>query len=174
MRELLAALETLPDTHIVFTLPNADPEGRQLIDAVHEFVARCGPRAKAFASLGQQRYLSLVAQVDAVVGNSSSGLAEVPSFRKPTINIGDRQRGRLKAQSVIDCEPTRASISAALERAGTPEFRHLLETAVNPYGSGGASERVVEVLERTSFDGLLKKTFHDLAVAPSTGERVPP
>ena len=105
-----------------------------LIDA---FVAEHPARSKAFTSLGQLRYLSAVACVDAVVGNSSSGLAEVPSLRKATVNIGDRQRGRLKAASVIDCLPEKAAILAALAQVYSPEFREMLPHAENPFGQWG-------------------------------------
>lgn len=165
MAELLAALETLPDTHLIFTLPNADTEGRGLVRQINAFVDRHPQRAKAFTSMGQLRYLSAVAQVDAVVGNSSSGLAEVPTLKKPTINIGDRQRGRLRAASVIDCAPQRAAILAALREIETPEFQARLATTVNPYGNGGASEAIVAALESLAaqpFDLLLKKRFQDL------------
>jgi GDP/UDP-N,N'-diacetylbacillosamine 2-epimerase (hydrolysing) len=162
MAELLAALEALEDTHLIFTMPNADTDGRILIDMVEQFVATHS-NARAYTSLGQLRYLSCIRQMDGVVGNSSSGLAEVPSFRKGTINIGDRQRGRLKAGSVIDCAPERQSIAAALRTLYSPEFQAELETVRNPYGEGGASEKVVRVLQEYPLDTLLKKTFYDLA-----------
>jgi GDP/UDP-N,N'-diacetylbacillosamine 2-epimerase (hydrolysing) len=162
MAELLAALDQRTDTRLVFTMPNADPDSRPLIAMVHEYVAN-RPNARAFTSLGQLRYLSLVGQVDGVVGNSSSGLTEVPTFRKGTVNIGDRQRGRLKAASVIDCTPNRASITAALERLYSPAFRATLATVRNPYGDGGASERIVQTLRDVSLDDILKKRFHDSA-----------
>jgi GDP/UDP-N,N'-diacetylbacillosamine 2-epimerase (hydrolysing) len=160
MAELLAALDALEDTHLIFTMPNADTDGRVLIDMVEQFVAS-HPNARAYTSLGQLRYLSCISQVDGVVGNSSSGLAEVPSFRKGTVNIGDRQRGRLKAQSVIDCAPERQAISQALRTLYSPEFQARLPHVRNPYGEGGASEKVVRVLQEYPLDGLLKKTFHD-------------
>ena len=162
MAELLAALEALEDTHLIFTMPNADTDGRILIDMVEQFVATHS-NARAYTSLGQLRYLSCIRQMDGVVGNSSSGLAEVPSFRKGTVNIGDRQRGRLKAGSVIDCAPERQSIAAALRTLYSPEFQAELETVRNPYGEGGASEKVVRVLQEYPLDTLLKKTFYDLA-----------
>lgn len=162
MAELLAALEELEDTHLIFTMPNADTDGRILIDMVEQFVA-IHSNARAYTSLGQLRYLSCIRQMDGVVGNSSSGLAEVPSFRKGTINIGDRQRGRLKADSVIDCAPDRHSIAAALHTLYSPEFQAQLATVRNPYGEGGASEKVVRVLQEYPLDTLLKKTFYDLA-----------
>lgn len=162
MAELLAALEALEDTHLIFTMPNADTDGRILIAMIERFVAT-HPHARAYTSLGQLRYLSCIRQVDGVVGNSSSGLAEVPSFHKGTVNIGDRQRGRLKADSVIDCAPDRQSIAAALRTLYSPEFQARLATVRNPYGEGGASEKVVRVLQEYPLDTLLKKTFYDLA-----------
>jgi GDP/UDP-N,N'-diacetylbacillosamine 2-epimerase (hydrolysing) len=162
MRALLAALDELKDTHIIFTMPNSDTDGRQLIRLVHDFVTEHPGSAKAFTSLGQLRYLSAVSWVDAVVGNSSSGIAEVPSLGKGTINIGDRQRGRLRAASVIDCVPERSAILSSLETLYSPEFQTMLADIVNPYGSGGATERIVRVLETTDFSVLLKKSFFDL------------
>lgn len=162
MAELLVALDVLEDTHLIFTMPNADTDGRILIAMIEQFVA-ARPHARAYTSLGQLRYLSCIRQVDGVVGNSSSGLAEVPSFHKGTVNIGDRQRGRLKAESVIDCSPERESIAGALRTLYSPEFQAQLATVRNPYGEGGASEKVVRVLQEYPLDTLLKKTFYDLA-----------
>lgn len=163
MAELLAALAELKDTQLVFTMPNADTDGRALIKMVQQFVAQ-HPNARAYTSLGQLRYLSCVAQVDGVVGNSSSGLAEVPSFKKGTINIGDRQRGRLQATSVINCAPTRLGISAALKRLYTADFQVNLSQTRNPYGDGGASEKVVKTIKHCAIDGIAKKVFYDLPV----------
>jgi GDP/UDP-N,N'-diacetylbacillosamine 2-epimerase (hydrolysing) len=161
MQELLAALEPLEDTRLIFTLPNADTDSRVLFGSVEKFVAQ-HENARAYTSLGQLRYLSCIRQVDGVVGNSSSGLTEVPSFRKGTVNIGDRQRGRLKAKSVIDCDPNRRSITDALERLYSPAFQAALATVRNPYGEGGASEQIVRVLREHSLEALVKKSFHDI------------
>lgn len=161
MRELLAVLEQLTQTHLIFTLPNADTQSRALIRMVEEYVASHS-NARAYASLGQLRYLSCVAQVDGVVGNSSSGLTEVPTLRKGTVNIGDRQRGRLRAASVIDCEPARQSIDAAIRKLYSPEFQAVLQSTRNPYGDGGASARVVAVLRECRLEGLTRKSFFDL------------
>ena len=160
MDELLAALAELQDTGLIFTMPNADTEGRVLFEKIEEFCAQ-HPRANAYTSLGQLRYLSCIQHVDGVVGNSSSGLAEVPTFKKGTINIGDRQRGRLRAASVIDCEPKRASIRAALGELFSAEFQSRLPAVKNPYGNGGASDAIVEELEQRPLDELLKKHFYD-------------
>lgn len=160
MSELLAALAGLRDTQLIFTMPNADTGSRELIRMVEQFAAG-HPNARAFTSLGHLRYLSCVVQVDGVIGNSSSGLLEVPSFKKGTINIGDRQRGRLQAASVINCRPARLDITSALKKLYSAEFQAGLSQLRNPYGEGGASERVVDVIRRCSLDGLVKKDFHD-------------
>lgn len=161
MTELLASLTLLKDTGLIFTMPNADTDGRVLRKMVEEFVVQ-HPNARAYTSLGQQRYLSCIEQVDGVVGNSSSGLTEVPSFRKGTINIGDRQRGRLQAKSVINCEPIRKDISFAVETLYSPGFQSVLAEVRNPYGEGGASEKIVEVAKEIALEGMVKKVFHDL------------
>lgn len=161
MAELLAALQGLRDTHLIFTMPNADTGGRALFALIESFVAR-HPNARCYTSLGSLRYLSCIRHVDAVLGNSSSGLTEVPSFRKATINIGDRQRGRLKAASIIDCEPQRNSIGAALSRLYSPQFQATLPLVRNPYGEGGASERIVQILATHPLENLMQKAFHDL------------
>jgi GDP/UDP-N,N'-diacetylbacillosamine 2-epimerase (hydrolysing) len=164
MQTLLTALAELKDTHLIFTLPNADTDGRSLIKMVEQFVAK-HPNASAYTSLGQLRYLSCIAQVDGVVGNSSSGLTEVPIFKKGTLNIGDRQRGRLQANSVINCEPTLESIRVALDQLYSSEFQASLKSVKNPYGEGGASEKIVDTLKYYDLSTLLKKKFHDLPAA---------
>lgn len=163
MTELLAALAELKDTQIIFTLPNADTDGRVLIKMIEQFVAQRS-NAHAFTSLGQLRYLSCVAYVDGVVGNSSSGLLEVPSFNKGTVNIGDRQRGRLQAESVINCQPIQKSIAAALEKLYSLDFQTSLKDVNNPYGEGGASEKVVNIIKSYAIDCLTKKAFYDLPI----------
>jgi GDP/UDP-N,N'-diacetylbacillosamine 2-epimerase (hydrolysing) len=162
MAELLAALGALEDTHLIFTMPNADTDNAVLFDMVERFVAGRA-NARAYPSLGQLRYLSCIRHVDGVVGNSSSGLTEVPSFAKGTVNIGDRQRGRLKAESVIDCNPDRQSIAAAFKRLYSPAFQATLKTVRNPYGEGGASQRIVQVLQDYPLQSVLKKSFYGLS-----------
>ena len=161
MEELLAALSDLEGTQLIFTLPNADTDGRAMAKLVEQFVTQ-HPNARAYTSLGQLRYLSCVAQADGVVGNSSSGLAEVPSFKKGTINIGDRQRGRLQAASIINCKPNKKSIASALKQLYSTGFQARLSQVINPYGEGGASKKVVGILKQYAIDGIVKKTFHDL------------
>lgn len=170
MEELLEALTHLKDTQLIFTLPNADTDGRVLIKLVEKFVVQY-PNAHAYISLGQLRYLSCIAQVDGVVGNSSSGLSEVPSFKKGTINIGDRQRGRLQAESVINCEPSRGSIAAALVQLYSTDFQARLCQVINPYGEGGASEKVINTLKHYPIAGIVKKTFYDLSINSDSGSK---
>ena len=162
MQELLQALTLQEDTHLIFTMPNADTDGRVVFKMIEDFVKQQPETRKAFTSLGQLRYLSCLRHVDAVVGNSSSGLAEAPSFRIGTINIGDRQRGRLKAKSVIDCQPTRQSIRKAFESLYSHAFQEQLTYIQNPYGEGGASEKIVKMLKNLRFEDQLKKKFYDL------------
>ncbi len=163
-KQLLLALDGLDDTHIIFTKANSDTDGRKINFMIDSYVAANSGKSVAFTSLGQLRYLSALQYVDAVVGNSSSGLTEAPSFNIGTINIGDRQQGRIKAESVIDCEPNQAMISVALNKLYSPEFRNSLPTASNPYGKGGASKKIADTLRTFSLSNILKKTFNDLYV----------
>lgn len=157
LAELLAALDSFADTTgLFFTMPNSDPGGRKLAATLSQWVAG-RPHARVFTSLGQVRYLSLMAHVDAVVGNSSSGLYEAPSFRIPTVNIGNRQQGRLAADSVLHCAPDRHAIAAALRTALELDCSR----TVNPYGDGNSAARIVEALTQISNPrALLKKHFH--------------
>ena len=159
--QLLLALGRLTDTGLIFTLPNADACGRSFITKIKDFCA-AKSSASCFESLGQSRYFSCVRQVDCVVGNSSSGLLEVPSFKKATINIGSRQAGRLKSSSVIDCLPTSESILDAINRSYSSEFRELLKCSSNPYGNGGAVESILAVLEKFPLRNILQKKFFDI------------
>lgn len=164
MQQLLEALGGLGDgVGIVFTMPNADNDGRVIRAKIEEFVSGSQGRAAAYESLGSTRYLSVMAQVDMVVGNSSSGLYETPSLHKPTVNIGDRQRGRLRAASVIDCTPEAAQIRGAIARAFSLDCSQI----VNPYGDGHAADKIVaQILALTDPKALLQKRFHDLQAAP--------
>jgi UDP-N-acetylglucosamine 2-epimerase (non-hydrolysing)/GDP/UDP-N,N'-diacetylbacillosamine 2-epimerase (hydrolysing) len=159
LNELLAALREIdPAISIVFTLANADADGRALNAAIEAF-AKSRPNTYAHASLGPERYLNLMRRAAAVVGNSSSGLYEAPSFDVPTVNIGRRQEGRLRARSVLDCKPERGAIGAALQKA----LALRLKGTVNPYGDGEASARIVAVLKAISdWSGLVYKSFQDL------------
>lgn len=161
--ELLGALDQFKDLKIIFTKPNSDPNGRVLIKYIDEYVSSNPDRAVSFVSMGQLNYLSAIQHVDVVLGNSSSGIIEVPSLGKPTVNIGDRQKGRIKAESVIDCKPQKASIVKSLEKAFTPEFSEFCKTVKNPYGDGNSAEVILDIL-KTRIGKLtsLKKTFYNL------------
>lgn len=158
---LLEALEMLADTNLIFTYSNADTEGKEINRLIEKFVSKKANRI-AFKSLGQLKYLSCMSQVDGVVGNSSSGLIEAPSFKKGTINIGDRQRGRLIASSVIECFPNRKSILDAIKKLYSKDFQNSLSSVVNPYGEGFASEKILTILKNVSFNNKIKKKFNDI------------
>lgn len=161
-KEILNALMKFKDFGVIFTMPNSDLDGEILFSMIKNFV-KSRSNAFAFESLGQQKYFSCLKIVDLVIGNSSSGLIEVPSFKIPTINIGDRQRGRLKASSVIDCDPLESAITKSIKRGLSPSFRSSLKKVNNPYGKKGASSRIVSVLESVSFKNLLKKEFYNIS-----------
>lgn len=161
IESLIEALDSFPGATVIFTMPGADPEHQVIADRIAEAVAVRAPDWHFVASLGQQKYLSLVAVASAVVGNSSSGLLEAPTLRTPTVNIGNRQRGRLMARSVVQAEATTADITRALHRALSPEFLATLENTVNPYGTGGAVDKIVKLLEETDFSRLGPKIHYD-------------
>lgn len=158
---MLEALDSLHDATIVFTGVNADPGHKRLHDRIAHFVAHQPAKRSMVTSLGQARYLGLLRIADAVIGNSSSGMIEAPALRIPTVNIGDRQKGRLHAASVIDAQPRTDDIRRAVERALDPSFRRDLPPVVSRYGLGDASKKIVEALKTTSLEGILKKHFVD-------------
>ncbi len=161
---LLDTIDGLKETKIIFTKANSDTDGRIINAMIDAYVADNAQKSVGFASLGQLRYLSALQYVDAVVGNSSSGLTEAPSFAIGTINIGDRQKGRLRASSVIDCIPTRENISEAFETLYSKEFQQTLKDAKNPYGGGNASHSILKVLKEVPLNGLLKKSFYNMGM----------
>ncbi|MGJ0318155.1 UDP-N-acetylglucosamine 2-epimerase [Aliarcobacter cryaerophilus] len=161
-QQLLDAIDELEDTNIIFTKANSDTDGRVINTMIDEYGTKNSHKSIVFTSLGQLRYLSALQYVDAVVGNSSSGLAEAPSFKIGTINIGDRQKGRIKASSVIDCEPNKDSILKSFEKLYSKEFQETLKTTINPYGDGYASKKIVEILKSVDLKNILKKSFYDL------------
>ncbi|MDZ7817714.1 MAG: UDP-N-acetylglucosamine 2-epimerase [Aliarcobacter sp.] len=163
-QELLDVIDELKNTNIIFTKANSDTDGRIINQMIDEYVAKNYHKSIGFISLGQQRYLSALQYVDAVVGNSSSGLLEAPSFRIGTINIGDRQKGRIKAQSVINSEANKTSILKSFSKLYSKEFQELLKESKNPYGDGIASLKIIEVLKTTNLANILKKSFYDLKV----------
>ena len=161
---LLDVLNDLKDVYLIFTMPNADSDSRIIKQMIDEFVSIHKQRSISFTSMGHLNYLSTLQFVDGVVGNSSSGLAEVPTFKIGTVNIGDRQKGRLKSKSVIDCEPTEKSIKKAIEILYSRDFQNILPSVVNPYGEGNATEKIIEVLKNKNIPKELKKGFYDLCM----------
>ena len=164
-REQFAALLHAVDRtgyRLIFTKPNSDSDGRVIITMIDEYVKNHPEKSVAFISLGYLRYLSALQYVDVVVGNSSSGIVEVPSFGIPTINIGDRQKGRLRADSVIDCTPEKTAIMAALEEAESSAFREKARCTVNPYEQPDTVQQIFDTIKYHPLDSLIKKHFYDL------------
>ena len=160
---LLYVLNEQHDTHLIFTKTNADTDGRIINKMIDEYVTSNPERSCVHTSLGQLRYLSSMQFIDGVIGNSSSGLIEAPSFNIGTINIGDRQRGRIKADSVIDCEPSKSGIQNALETLYSKSFKKRLKNTINPYGDGCSAQKIVKVLHDWSLQDVLKKRFYNLS-----------
>jgi UDP-hydrolysing UDP-N-acetyl-D-glucosamine 2-epimerase len=159
--ELLAAIDAA-GVPAVFTLPNADTGGRVIIDEIRRYVNE-SPSAVLVDNLGTRAYFSLMRHAAAMVGNSSSGIIEAPSFKLPVVNIGSRQRGRVRAKNVIDVECEKTEIVDGIKKAVSPPFRDSLDDLVNPYNKGGASEKIVGRLREIAIDqGLLLKAFHDI------------
>ncbi|MFA5039028.1 MAG: UDP-N-acetylglucosamine 2-epimerase [Candidatus Omnitrophota bacterium] len=161
--EILAALSVLKGLKVVFTKPNSDTNGRILIESIDRYVANHRGSSVSFVSLGRLKYLSLLKCVDVMVGNSSSGLIEMPSFGKPTVNVGDRQRGRIRAASVMDCPAERARIKSALKKALSPRFRAACARVKNPYEGRSTAKTIAAILKKElPRIRSLKKTFYDL------------
>ena len=163
-QELLDVIDELENTNIIFTKANSDTDGRVINTMIDEYVAKNDYKSVGFTSLGQLRYLSALQFVDAMVGNSSSGLAETPSFKIGTINIGDRQKGRIKASSVIDCKSNKNSIQDAFVKLYSQEFQKAVKDTINPYGDGCASKKIIEVLKTLNLENIIKKSFYNLKV----------
>lgn len=163
-QELLHAISHFKDMHFIFTRANADSNGRIINQMIDEYVSK-NKNTIAFNSLGSLKYLSALKYSKLVIGNSSSGLIEAPSFGIPTINIGDRQKGRLQASSVINCNPVAADIIKGIRRALSDEFTVIAQNTTNPYGCGDTSDRIVEhLISALSRNINLKKTFHNCKV----------
>jgi UDP-N-acetylglucosamine 2-epimerase (non-hydrolysing)/GDP/UDP-N,N'-diacetylbacillosamine 2-epimerase (hydrolysing) len=163
MRALIEALDAFPAHCVLFTRPNADTGGRALAKMVDEYAASQQGRVNVFTSLGQLRYLSAMRHCAAIVGNSSSGIVEGPAMCKPTVNIGARQHGRLKATSVIDCDETSTEIAAALRRAVSEEFAARAAHTESLYGNCAASTQICRILASVDIKRHFAKHFHDLA-----------
>ncbi len=161
-KSLLDVLSEIKDIYLIFTMPNADSDGRIIKKMINDFVFNQSERSISFTSMGSLNYLSTLQYVDGVVGNSSSGLAEAPTFKIGTINIGDRQKGRLKAESIIDCEPTKKSIKLAIDKLYGHKFQKDIHSVQNPYGDGDAIEKIMSILSNKPIPEDMKKDFYDL------------
>ncbi|SVC11840.1 uncharacterized protein METZ01_LOCUS264694, partial [marine metagenome] len=159
---LFKAIDEFPSSRVIFTMPNSDTDNKIISEMIDGYVKNNPGRAKSFISLGQLRYMSAITNVNIVLGNSSSGLIEVPVFNKPTVNIGTRQKGRLRASSVIDCEENATSISSAIDKALSEDFQKSLGHVHHPYKSGNASKAISKTLKSFNLDGILAKGFYDL------------
>jgi GDP/UDP-N,N'-diacetylbacillosamine 2-epimerase (hydrolysing) len=161
-QSLLNVLADLTDVYFIFTMPNADSDSKIIKEMINEFVRNNLNTSISFTSMGNLNYLSTLQYVDGVLGNSSSGLAEAPTFKIGTINIGDRQKGRLKAKSVIDCKPIKASIKQAIVILYSEDFQKMLKTVKNPYGEGDSTEKIMKILLKEVLPEDTKKVFYDL------------
>jgi len=159
---LLSVLEKLKNTHLIFTQANADTDGRIINQMIIKYVSSNSNKAVFYKSLGQLRYLSTLQYMDGVVGNSSSGLVEAPSFKIGTINIGDRQLGRVKSESVIDCDSSIKGIQGAFNTLFGEEFKKLVSNVENPYDKGKVADKISRVIQTHSLDNILKKKFYDI------------
>jgi GDP/UDP-N,N'-diacetylbacillosamine 2-epimerase (hydrolysing) len=163
--ELLQAIKAFPEITFLFTKANADADGR-MVNQILEEAAQENRNIHLYDSLGMKRYLSAVKGAMFVIGNSSSGLIEVPSFHIPTVNIGDRQKGRIQGETIINCRTETESIIRAIEKACTNEFKRNIQSSVNPYGNGDTSDKIVELIKEQFIDGniQLKKKFYTITL----------
>lgn len=164
-QELLSAIDELKDTNIIFTKANSDTDGKIINKMIDNYTKRNSEKSFSTTSFGQLKYLSALQYMDFIIGNSSSGLLEAPSFRIGTINIGDRQKGRVKARSIIDCLPNKKSISKAIKMVYSKKFKNSIKKIQNPYSNNNceyASKKIVEVLKSIQLDDILKKNFFDI------------
>ena len=162
---LLYALDKLKDTKIIFTMPNSDTEGRIIQKLIINYVKKNTHKSTFFTYMGQKKYLSCLKYVDAVVGNSSSGIAEAPSFKICTVNIGDRQKNRVQANSIINCKPEKKPILKSLKKIYSKKFKKVLSKVVNPYEPKRKilpSKTAVSVFKKVILKNILKKSFNDL------------
>jgi len=163
---LLEVLEGLSETSVIFTKANADTSGRIINEMIDDYVSANPQKAFAFTSMGQLGYLSAMRLVDAVIGNSSSGIIEAPSFRIGTVNVGERQKGRVKGKSVIDCGTSVKDIRQAIKKLYSAEFQASLKKVVNPYGTGNAAEEIKKILKSYDIKNIVKKIFFDADMTP--------
>jgi len=160
--ELLAAISQYPELRVIFTMPNSDPGHRPIVQAIDEYVKQHPDSSKAFASLGVKRYLSALQYVKAVVGNSSSGIIEVPSFGIPTLNIGDRQKGRVASRSVINCGTSCKEIINGISICLSPKTQESVKLCKNPYFKPNTAQLILKQLKNADLEMIYRKTFFNL------------
>lgn len=162
-RQLLKALDSFSDLRIIFTKSNADSGGLAINKMIDDYTDMNSDRCKAFFSLGMTRYLSALRHASAVIGNSSSGIIETPSFCVPTVNIGDRQKGRIRAKNILDCQPDYNAIQPAIQKALSSQFKEYVKDTINPYGDGFVTPKILYYIKQSWEKGIrLKKTFYDV------------
>lgn len=161
-QSLLNALDAFPEYNVIFTVANADTDGRVINRMINEYVEKCPERCLAVPSLGTFRYLSAMKHAAVVIGNSSSGIVEAPSLKIPTVNIGDRQKGRIQAASILNCSPDADTIRQTIDGALSPAFQENLADISNPYDRPGTCSTIVSLLENVDISCITKKTFHDV------------
>jgi len=159
---LLGALDELEKTNLFFTKTNADTDSRVINKMIDEYVKNHSDKAIAYTSLGQLRYLSVMKHMDGIVGNSSSGLLEAPSFKIGTVNIGDRQRGRIRSESVVDCDSSMESILSSIRKIYSHPFKEKLISIENPYGNGDTSTKIAKTISNYPLENILKKSFYNI------------
>ena len=160
-KELLSAIDQFNDLRVIFTMPNSDTDGQIIMELIKKYVARNSEKAIWFTSLGVRRYLSTLQYIGAVVGNSSSGIIEVPSFHIPTLNIGDRQKGRIAAKSVVNCLPIKDSIEKQLAIITESHSIKSLKDVVNPYDKPNTAQEIVRIIKEKAGISAIKK-FYDI------------
>ena len=163
-KNLLDVLDSIKNLNVIFTKSNSDTDGRIINKMIDEFVSKDTKKYVAFTSMGSLRYLSAMKYCDVIIGNSSSGIVEAPSFKIPTINIGDRQKGRIQAKSVINCEPNKKDIKEALNKSLSKEFIEYIKDTINPYEQDNVSLKIIEEIKYFLYNNKidLKKKFYDL------------
>jgi len=160
INETLAALKNYNDKSIIFTMPGADLYSDIIFKKIKIFTTSCS-NCFSFKTLGSQKFLSLLKISDAIIGNSSSGILEMPTFKKPTINIGDRQTGRIKSNSIIDVSPKRSLIKKKIDFIYSKKFKNKIKNFKNSYGSFGTSLKIVKVLKNVNLKNILIKKFYE-------------
>ena len=161
-QNLLDAIDEFDGLRVIFTKTNSDTDGRIINRKIDDYVERNQKRAIAFKSMGQLKYLSAINHAIAVVGNSSSGIIEAPSLQKPTVNIGDRQKGRVKTSSIINCKSNKGSITDALHKAFSSEFKIKVVESINPYEKKNTAKTIKNIIKKVKLDNILKKNFYDI------------